>query len=667
MCAAGVARARQDAAAAQPEAVENGPVIVGARRGTFKPLEFRSLSAGFGFEARYYNDEQTQADGTTIKETETRLKTTLDLSWEAGIGHENLIDFLGDAQLGIQDIDIDSDIEGAGEDTSDLSTMYNLRLTFLRESDLPTTLYTLRDEIDTDRQFAGTIHSVNSETGLISTLKSQVAPTTLQIFHREQDQSDPLGTTDYSLTQDTISIDNTIYISDIQRLEIDYTFDHINEEQGEFYEDNYDRNDGTFTHQWNFGSNGLDNLRSSFRLYTQTGLVPQDTYRLDEQLRLYHSDRFDTHYDLTLEDRTIQGQQQKFARGLTGFRHKLYESLVTTGNIGASQLDVQDIFTSDEVFATLGVDYTKKVPYGRLNAGAGIGFVTQDNGDRGSSLTVLNEPRTFNDPFPITITRQNIIESSIRVTAAGGFPVYQLGSDYTVDWFPDRVEISRVVGGAIADGETVLISYEIGPEPGNTVDTVTNTVSLRYMVEEGWLRGLSPYVIYRRTDQDISAQDPSLFTADDVNSLTYGVEYRIGGLYLRAEQVNYDSTIQPYDSLRLEARYEQRFSRDSSLFLSAQHDTIEYRNAGQGEAELNRLEAKWNQGLGPSLDFSVDVIYRDEQESDGGSTNGLEEGLEISWRKRQTSMFVSLRNSNLDGDLVDTDSQAFVFGFRRDF
>lgn len=661
--AAGTASGRQTI---DPTQVDSGPVIVGAQRGKYKPLEFRSITAAFEFLGEYHNDTRTQADGSKLQDTETRLRETLDFGWDAAIGHKNLIDFSGTAKLGLETIDLSSDTEGASTNNTQLVDMYDMRALILGESDLPVTLYTRRDEARNDRQFAGTLESTSAETGAIAQLRSSVAPTMVQLFHRENDQSDPLGTTDYHLVQDSLHVGSNVVLAEAQRLEIDYTFDSIDEQQSSFYEDSYDRNDGTFTHTVDFGPEMRDNLRSTARIYTQTGLVPQDTYRLDEQLRLYHSDRLDSHYDATIEDRTIQGQEQQFLRGVAGVRHRLFDSLTSTGSIGVNRLDVQDVFTSDGMFVTAGLDYTKKVPLGRLDASMSLVFDTQDNSERGSSLTVVNEPHTFNDPFPLTIARRNIVESSVRVTAASGFPEYQEGPDYTMQWFPDRVELTRVVGGAIADGETVLVSYEIGPEPGNTLDTNTQAMTVRYTFEEGWLTGLSPYVIYRRTDQNVSASDPSQFVLDDVNSLTYGVDYRIGGLYLMVEQENHDSTVQPYDSFRTEASYDQRFSRDASLYVSATHQTIDYRDDGSS-IELNHLTGRWTQRFEPSLEFSVNLIYRDEHDRDGLTTQGLEEALEIKWHKRQTSIFVNLRNANLDGDSVDTDSQSMSIGFRRDF
>lgn len=664
LAASGTAWGRQDANAPQPQ--DDGPVIVGAKRGKYTPLEFRSITAGFEFLGQYHKEKQKQSDGTTLEDRETRLRETLNLEWDASIGHKNLIDFSGGAKLGVESIDTRSDTEGVNSKDNELVDMYDLRALILGESELPVTLYTKRDQSQSDREFAGTIESTTSESGAIAQLRSKVAPTTLQIFHREEDQSDPLGTTDYNLTQDTAHLESNVVLTDAQRLEVDYTFDSVDEKQGSLFQDTYDRNDGTFTHLLDFGPDKRDNLRSSFRVYTQTGLVAQETYRLDEQLRLYHSDRLDSHYDATLEDRTIQGQEQKLVRGLAGIRHRLFDSLTSTASIGGTREEITDISTSDTVFVTGGLDYTKKVPWGRLDASLGLSFQTQDNSDRGTSVAIQNESHTFNDPFPIVISRRNIVPSSVRVTAASGFPEYQEGSDYTLDAFSNRIELRRVVGGAIADGETVLVSYEVGPEPGNTLDTNTQTVTLRYTIDEGWLTGLSPYLIYRRTDESVSTKDPSQFILDDVNSLTYGLDYRLGGLFLKAEEENHDSTVQPYDATRLEASYNQRFSRDSALNLSATQEMIDYRDE-TSSVTLNRLSGRWTQRFEPSLELSVDLVYRDEQDGDGTSTQGFEQGLEIRWRKRQTSVYLTLRNSMLDGDSVNNSSQALVFGFRRDF
>ncbi len=665
---AGILSAAGPARGGQPvdAAADDGPVIIGSKRGVYRTLELHRVDAAFEFLGQYRKDTQKSADGSKLTDTETQLRETLNVSTEAYIGHKNLIDFSGDVKLGLEDITLDSQTAGQKTTDSSLLTLFDVRALILGESDLPVTAYARRDDTLVNRDFAGSIDSVTLEYGLVGTLRSKVAPTSLQVFHREQDQTDQLSTVDYHQVQDTIALDSNVKISEAQRLELDYTFDRATEEQGSLYKDEYDRHDGTFTHLIDFGPENRHNLRSSLRVYDQTGIADQSLIRLDEQLRLHHSDRLESWYDGTIERQSHAGVDQNFARGAAHLRHKLFDSLVSTGGMGASQLEIPGDFTSREIFGSAGLDYTKKVPLGRLNASAAVDLNSQDNSERGSVLPVANESRTFNDPFPITLSRRNINPASIRVTHLSGFPTYNAGSDYTIDAFPDRVELRRIVGGGIADGETVLISYDVGAEPANTIDTTTYVITLRYTIEEGWLTGLSPYMIYTQTDHRLGTADASLIALDDIRSLTYGMDYRIGDFAFKAEQENHDSTFQPFDARRLEATYNRRLGLGSSLNLSATQDRIDYR-LDDNTLELARLRGRLNYNLGQTLDMMVELIYRDETQTRGSSVKGFEQGVQFNWHLRQTSVFVSLRNAMLDGDSVDTTSQTFALGFRRDF
>jgi hypothetical protein len=61
------------------------------------------------------------------------------------------------------------------------------------------------------------------------------------------------------------------------------------------------------------------------------------------------------------------------------------------------------------------------------------------------------------------------------------------------------------------------------------------------------------------------------------------------------------------------------------------------------------------------------VLYQDEQDDLRGSTRGLEEQVELNWQRRQTTVYVLFRNSDLSTDFQDTSFQIVRVGIRREF
>ena len=61
------------------------------------------------------------------------------------------------------------------------------------------------------------------------------------------------------------------------------------------------------------------------------------------------------------------------------------------------------------------------------------------------------------------------------------------------------------------------------------------------------------------------------------------------------------------------------------------------------------------------------MVWRYEDDTSQGIVQGFEQQLDVNWRYRQTSVFVALRNSDLDSDVTETDNRSILIGFRREF
>ncbi len=660
----GAASARAQQQTPQPS--QDGPVVVGERKSELKWFELPRVHAAVDGYWQYQEQSQSNPGQAKLSDRESLYQATLDLWGEAYVGHKNLLDVTGAFKLGIDGTNLESDTPGNSAKSSDTAFYYNVAGLLLQQGPFPVTLYGRKQQQNSSREFLSTVQTTTEEYGAVGQLRSTLAPTTVQLFHREEQQNDLLGTIDYSLKQDTAAVQSQAQITSTQRLEFSYEYDHVNEQQNSSFTDDYDRNDGTLVHQLNFGSSDQSNLRSSLRYYDQTGIYGQSDVRLDEQMHLFHSNTFSTQYDLTLDDREIQGQEQRIGRINASLAHQLFDSLSETAFIGASTEEIPDQFSSQEYFTGGAINYTKKVPFGRLNLSVGGALNRQNNSDQSSTVNISNEPHVFIDPFPVTLNRRNIVESSIVVTDTARVRVYQVGTDYTVQTLSTFTQLTRVVGGAITNGQAVLVSYQVAPEEAYTQNTANARFTARYSLAEGWLDGFSVYAIYRVQDQSVDAANPSDFVLDDFNEWRYGVDYHLGPVTLLAEQINYDSTVQPYNSTRFEARLDQNLGLASSLNLYLSHENVDYQNPDNA-VTLNLARLDWIQRVTNDFDFIARLGYRDQTETIGGDTNGFEEVAEVRWHKRQTSAFATISNSSLSNPGGDTLSLTFTVGLRRDF
>lgn len=654
-----------------------GPVVVG-RRDAFRAFNLEHLSAAIELYAEDQRDEIESEGRPDRTDTETTLRSDLELSGRGFIGHRDLVDLNAVVRLGLEQIDTDSGGFAVGQDVNEVDNFglsredtntrifFDINALILAQSDTPLTLYARRDQVTLNREFSSDIDSTNTEIGAMLRLRIKDAPTFIHAFHREIDQDDRLDVSDFDVTQDTVIVRSNISLSDNQSLIIENTFDSVEESQAPAFENSFTRNDLLVQHQVNFGPDDSSFLRSTGRIFDETGEFAFRRYRIDELLRLEHSDDFETRYNLNYEEQDRQSERQEFLRGSVTARRQFFDSLVATVTGGGSDLEIDDGFESQEVFGDINLRYTKRVPYGRFHASGGVGFNQEDNSARGNPTTVRNLPIVFPDALPAVIDRTNVDPASIVVRDAAGLQVFIEGVDYTVRLFPDRIELRRVVGGDISPGETTLVDFTVGPEPAATIDTLTSSIALRYTIGEGFLAGLSPYLEYQEINRSIDSRAPELFLVDDVRDLTYGLEYRRGPFAFLAEQEHRESEFSPFDQTRIEGRYEQRLGRRSRVSLNLTHEEIEFTNEDE-TTTLNRAIFRYDGNIRENLQLGLHLELREEDSDNFGDSTGFEQDIELIWRRGRTTIEVSFSNAILDSDIEDRTSQTFIFSLRREF
>lgn len=649
----------------QPD--EGGPVIVGDRDKSLRFLILDEFSASLDFYSRYQRNSIDQHGQPKITDTELLFRETLGISSRFFLGHPNLADITADANLGLEDNFIDNDTLGlSNEHETSFFNEFNINALILGEGPAPLTLFARRNESLLDRAFIGSVDSRTTEYGASVQLFRDVAPTMITYTHRIDELEDALAINDDRLTQDTFAVQSLWTPNDRHRLSFDYTLDLVDENRASGFDTSFTRHDATAIHEYRFGADERHTLRSNLRLFDQSGDFEQTIVRLLETLNLRHTDKLTTRYDLTIEHRDVSGQPQNLYRGEFVLRHQLFDSLTTTLNAGGSRFELsEENFTSDEFHAGVDWEYTKSVPYGRFDASLGFNGAVQEDSERGQVINILDTPRVFPDALPITLSGPNILPASIVVTDLSGTRRYVEGIDFRQDNFPDRIELRRLVGGLIAENQTVLIDYALGPEAAATINTFVITIAGRYTVEEGHLAGLSPYAQYRDVSQTISPSSPSRIPFD-VRAFRGGVDYYIGSLTLNGEYERQESSISPFNAWRASARYDRRFGLNTFVRFDYTHEFVDFDDT-DGTIDLDRVLAEVGYRFDFGLELRLRALYRNERDSLIGNSEGFEQSLELNWQIRQTSLFASLRNTMQESGNVSTDSQNFIFGFSRRF
>jgi hypothetical protein len=388
--------------------------------------------------------------------------------------------------------------------------------------------------------------------------------------------------------------------------------------------------------------------------------------RLEERLTLQHTDNFQTYYRYNFTQDSRESFDQTAHDVEAGFRHQLYQSLSTNGAVGYSFQDVSGVEKTNEAYARLEFDYTKKVPLGTLGLNLSLSYDYRTSESSGGALQVFDQPFTFVEPLGIEIVRQNIDPRSIVIHDAAGGRVFIPGIDYTIVSAGDRVEIRRVLGGAIPPNSSVLIDYDVAALPSNDTSTYGYGFGGSYNFERGPLKGLIVYGRYFSQEQSISSDQADQFIPESIHDTVIGARYRIGPFQLGAEQQWHDSALAPFESTRFNATYSKAIVQDAFLTLSADYNIIHYDDIDNDVKYLS-LSASLDYSLSQHWHILGTASYRDQKDNLFGDTTGYEEQLEVVWRQRQTSVDFLVRNVNVESGSQDSSFQAFQIVIRRSF
>ncbi|MHC4170771.1 MAG: hypothetical protein ACYSWQ_27855, partial [Planctomycetota bacterium] len=327
-------------------------------------------------------------------------------------------------------------------------------------------------------------------------------------------------------------------------------------------------------HDLVFGADEQHRLDSSFNYTDQSGSFELQNLQWQERLRLQHTDEFLTDYEVRFTDSDRIAVENREIRGQGGFEHRLYESLVTTGNIFISTTDLDAQGDLDQHGGLLAFNYRKKNPWGTLYSTYSVSLTESEQSGGTGTGVAIDESHIFTDPLPVTLNRVNIDTSTIVVDSTG-LNFYTEGDDYTISEINGRVQLDVTTLGIappnVTDGQELLVDYNFFIEPKRKEDTVRQVFTIR----ERFKNGLSVYYAHRRQDEDISSTLTEI-TPDEFTVNAVGADYINKGLFLQAEYSDEESTQIPATSTKLQGRYSWSLGPATTASLRVMNQWLDF-------------------------------------------------------------------------------------------
>jgi hypothetical protein len=604
-----------------------------------------------------------QGNGSTKRRNETtEFQEKLSLKTEGDIYHPDLLTYAAALGLGLRQsrFDFDHDVD-KGSGTLD---EYGLSGQLLRKQWYPMGFHFDKSEQFVPRLFTSTLRSQRESAGGTLALRLEDWPMHFQygqdriiqegVSARDSDLFIREGESfRYSLEHD---------FSEFSNLRFEYGSEDIQQER---FGTLFGRKEQRYNlrHDLLFGEEHQHHFDSFFSFLDQSGDQDLEQLQWQERLRLEHSDTFETHYSIAFDESERPTLQNDKTRAGAGFIHRLFQSLVTRGDMYSSRAHLGEGVNISEEEGRLGFDYQKKNPWGTFfgNYTAGVLDLEQTGGRTTVNRIDERHPFEVTGSLRIQLERTNIDASSIVVMDSSRSKFY---SDYTVSQSSGITEIIIIPGGDITtDGDqTLSIDYDFFTDPQRNEKATTQSLTAR----ERFSNGLSLYYQHRTRDERLSSADTDI-VPDEFEINTFGTDYINKGLRLAAEYTREKSTRIPSRSKQLEASYQLPWGRDTKINLYVTNSWIDYFGAVPYDITLLTLGASASTRLTDNYSLFSSLDYRDEDDSRQGATEGFQWDIGLRYALRQLSISTGVEFNSLDRLSHETDNIFLYLRMKRVF
>ena len=636
--------AGQEVPATQPATEETPapPAPEEVRRTTL--LDLHNLALELGFESAYdvrdvkysyapYNSFERTAHQ---KDEAWRFQETLGIATAGALFDERIAQFDIMARYGLSQEGFTE--TGPGRGLSDRPhgdvLEYDINLNFLPRGTLSGNAYAQRLTSRVPRTFLPSLDRSLERYGGGLYLNSPTFPMRLTFDHtweeltsRTRDLND-----DEQRGENQFRYEGTWQISQKQSLRIEYEYaDRHERYSGSRTSFDTTRNYLTLNHVLRFGPQDRSSWETLARIQDESGDLARDNAEVSTRLRLQHTDSFSTNYAAQFLRDSFQELTTETVRGEAGFTHQLRDLLTTTVQLYGLQQQANANADLCEWGALVNTSYAQDNALGRLSANLAYNHTSTEtrNGDRGG--IVIGESVTFRDPLPAYLAQTDVDLLSLVVTDANRSRTYLPVRDYVALKIGRYTALHRVPTGQIADGQTVLVTYTY---------RVLDDYSVRrerfdVRVQQDFKSGLSAYYAGSFQDEDRGAQRYLPFRERDVMRHRLGATYRRKLWSAGLEYEYNDDSIDPYHALHAngDAVLWQKAGNQLDAKGMLSHfcfwgaDDLEQHNT-----TLLDLGGAYRCLLRRDLEATASALYRYENDSLAGITNGVDLTAAVDWR-----------------------------------
>lgn len=511
----------------------------------FRFWNLKSISGLLSLEGNHRSGTYNLSDSFNDERNSTFFTGRLDLNTSSFFLHPNF--FQLDANFSYSPArNLDQYI--ISPDNSEINTTERIDLNgiFFSERIISLNPYFNFNHTYSRREYTTNLESYYTNYGTRLFSPNSILPFNLNIAQNNWEQNEFQTGRNFYTNQFTINTEFNKSISDFSnnRLNIDY----FN------YQRKYSRSSTIHNKSmnWSMGNNFIFSRSNNFNfsslisVINQTGSQPLNRFFVNENIRSDLPSGFSTsgryqYYQIT-QGQIESRQHDAEAR----IEQQLFESL--RSHLSYNYVTVSQTFYEEEISrGEIGFNYIKRIPTGTFRLNYNYSLSYQNRANTGGALNILDESKLLSDGTVVILNNPYVDKNSVVVKNSSGTIIYQENFDYVLIQRGNYLEIQRIPGGQIIDGEIVLVSYIAEQQPALSFNTGINRYGASITLLNNFVE-----VYFSGTDQNYS--NISVINSDYLKTLNqkiYGIRISYDYLDVGAEYEDYKSNITPYTSSRL--------------------------------------------------------------------------------------------------------------------
>lgn len=443
---------------------------------------------------------------------------------------------------------------------------------------------------------------------------------------------------------DTFRYEGTWQISKYHSLQLEYEYSDLAERySGTRTRFDTTRNYLALNHMLRFGPNANSSWETLARFQNETGALGRDLAEISTRLRLQHTDAFSTNFAAQFLRESFQELGTGTWRGEGGLTYQPSKDLTTSLQMYGLQQSADENADVDEWGGLANVGFSRDNALGRFSTNVSYSHATTTTRNGDQRGVVIGESVTFRDPLPVYLAHTDVDLWSLVVTDGSRTRTFLPVRDYVSVRLGHYTALQRVPTGAIADRQTVLVTYTYKVYD----DFAVQRDRLDVRLQQDFKFGLTPYYAGSLQNEDLDNPRYVAYRDRDVNRHRLGATYRqklwsVGGEY----EYN-DDAIEPYQALHgngdvvLWRNARQQLDGKGTLshfWFEGAEDTLSHfwfegaEDTLAHDTTLLDLGLSYRCLLAERLEANTSAMYRYEDDSRNGLTNGVDVRASLDWK-----------------------------------